>query len=453
MLPHLQLFAPARQRPAFRVLVGAALALGGGFAQAQSPPDYEQPPVNYSATAPQDAIARLQQRLASGQLTLAGADREILRALLHELKVPIESQIVVFSKTSLQRGRIFPGNPRVLYFSDSVYVGWVPGGVMEVAAIDPQLGPVFYSFDPQAVRDGPRAFVRDSDCLRCHGGTFVRGIPGVFARSVIPGESGEPLLRHGTQVVDDETPFEQRWGGWYVTGYTGTENHRGNAFGSESGDQLVFNLSAKRPVELSEYFDTSGYLAGTSDVVALLIFEHQLTVQNSLTRAAQSCRKMLEYQRSLQKTFHDPVTEEPAYDSVKSVFASAVEDVVDHLLFRGAAPLPEGVVGSEAFRRVFGRDAPRSRAGHTLKELQLHERIFAQRCSFLIYSESFTTLPPQLKDRILDRLHAVLRDEDPRGRYSFLETDEKRRIYDILAETHPDAKARWRKITSMQAAR
>lgn len=449
----LQLFAPAWRRPAFSFVASAAIAFGGGAAQAQSTPDYEQPPVRYSATTPQDAIARLQQRLASGQLRLAGADREILRTVLRELKVPIESQIVVFSKTSLQRGRIRPGNPRALYFSDSVYVGWVPGGVIEVAAIDPQLGPVFYSFDPQAVREGPRAFVRDSDCLRCHGGTFVRGIPGVFARSVIPGESGEPLLRHGTQVVDDETPFEQRWGGWYVTGYTGPENHRGNAFGTEAAGQLVFNLSARRPAELSGFFDTSGYLAGTSDVVALLIFEHQLTVQNSLTRAAQSCRKMLEYQRSLQMTFHDPVTEEPAYDSVKSVFASAVEDVVDHLLFRGAAPLPEGVVGSEAFRRVFAQDAPRSRAGHTLKDLQLRERIFAQRCSFLIYSETFTALPGQLKDRILDRLHTALRDEDPRGRYSFLETEEKRRIYDILEETHPDAKARWLKVTTRQAAR
>ncbi len=422
-------------------------------AHAQSTPDYEQPPVSYSATTPRDAVTRLQARLESGNLVLAGSDREILQTVLRELQVPIESQVVVFSKTSLQRGRIRPDQPRALYFSDSIYVGWVPGGLIELSAVDPQLGPVFYSFDPQVVRGAPRAFVRDNDCLRCHGGTFVRGIPGVFARSLVPSESGEPLLRHGTTVVDDETPFAQRWGGWYVTGYTGQENHRGNAFGSEGGDQLIFPLSGKRPHELSDYFDVSRYLAPTSDVVALLVFEHQMTVQNSLTRAAHSCRKMLEYQRSLQKTFNDPPTDEPAYDSVKSVFASAVEDVVDHLLFRGAAPLPEGVTGSDAFRRVFTQAAPRSRAGHALKDLQLRDRLFAQRCSYLIYSESFTALPAQLKSRVFDRLHAALHDESPKGRYAYLGKEEKQRIYQILIETLPEAKAHWEGASARQAAR
>lgn len=434
-------------------LAALGLTLAAPAVRAQSTPDYEQPPVSYSASTPNDAVTKLQARLASGDLVLAGSDHEVLRSILRELQVPIESQVVVFSKTSLQRGRISPTHPRALYFSDSVYVGWVPGGLIELTAVDPQLGPVFYSFDPQTARGAPRAFVRDSDCLRCHGGTFVRGVPGVFARSLITSENGEPLLRHGTEIVDDETPFAKRWGGWYVTGYTGQEPHRGNAFGSEDGDRLIFNLSEKRPHELSDFFDVSRYPAKTSDVVALLVFEHQMAVQNSLTRAAHSCRKMLEYQRSLQKTFNDPPTDEPAYDSVKSVFASAVEDVVDHLLFRGAAPLPEGVTGSEAFRAVFTKAAPRSRAGHALKDLQLRDRIFANRCSYLIYSETFAALPLQLKSRVFDRLHAALHDESPKGRYAYLEKEEKQRIYQILLETQPEAKAHWARTAARQAAR
>jgi hypothetical protein len=359
------------------------------------------------------------------------------------LQVPAESQVIVFSKTSLQRGKIRPRTPRALYFSDTVYVGWVPDGLIEVAAIDPKLGPVFYTFDPQAVRGTSPAFVRDSDCLRCHGGNFVRDIPGLFARSVVPATSGEPLLRHGTELVDDRTPFEKRWGGWYVTGYTGPENHRGNAFATETGDQLQFPLNDQRPEELSAFFDTSEYPEKTSDVVALLVVEHQMAMQNSLTRAGHRTRKMLEYQRSLQKTFKDPVTDEPSYDSVKSVFASAVEDVVDHLLFRGAAPLPAGVVGAENFKRVFAQGIPQNQSGHSLKDLHLTERIFANRCSYLIYSESFTVLPPQLKTRIFDRLRAALTDESPDGRYGYLEKAEKKRIFEILLETHPDAKASW----------
>ncbi len=438
--------------PLFLALSIGACPLAMTTVRAQNVPDYEQPPISYSAATPQDAVATVQRRIASGVLAFVGDDREIVRAVLRELDVPLESQVVVFSKTSLQRGRISPSRPRALYFSDTAYVGWVPGGLIEITTIDPRLGPIFYSFDPQEARGAARTFVRDSDCLRCHGDTFVRGVPGVFARSLVPNATGEPLLRHGTEIVDDETPFENRWGGWYVTGYTGSQNHRGNAFGSEQDDRLVFDLSDKRPADLSDFFDTSRYLTATSDVVALLVFEHQMAVQNSLTRAAHSTRKMLEYQRELQKPLRDPQTDEPAYDSVKSVFNGAVESVLDHLLFRHAAPLPAGVTGAENFRRVFVGRSPRSEAGDALKDFQLRDRIFKNRCSFLIYSEMFAELPIQLKNRILDRLHAALHDDDPRGRYAYLEKDEKRRIYEILLATLPAAKARWAGLTRKQSA-
>jgi hypothetical protein len=425
-----------------RLLAAAALA-GGSGGLAQNVPDFERQPVSYSATAPRDAVARLQQRIASGELAFSGGEKEVLKALLRELRVPVESQTLVFSRTSLQRGRIRPQRPRALYFSESAYVGWVPGGLIEITTIDPQLGPVFYSFDLPAGPDERPKIVRDSDCLRCHGGTFVREIPAVFARSVFPAASGEPLLRFGTQVVDDQTPFAERWGGWYVTGYHGPENHRGNTLGAEVDGQLVFEPATKRPDELSAFFNVSDYLAATSDVVALMVFEHQMAMQNSLTRAAFAARKMLAYQHSLQATFKEPLTDEPAYDSVKSVFASSVQDVVDRLLFRGEAPLPEGVSGGEAFRHGFARDAVRSRAGHALKDLLLRERVFAHRCSYLIYSDFFLALPEPLKGRILDRLRVALDRGEPDARYSYLGDEEKQRIHDILVETHPDVQRRW----------
>ena len=422
----------------------AAVVLGlAVVARGQSTPDYEQAPVSYSATAANDALAKLQQRIASGDLAFAGSEQEALQTLLDALGVPVESQLLVFSKTSLQRGRIRPELPRALYFSDSVYVGWVPGGLLEVAAIDPQLGPIFYAIKLEPERKRPPLIERDNECLRCHGGTFVRDIPGLFARSLFTDASGEPLLRHGTLLVDDETPFDQRWGGWYVTGYRGQTAHRGNVLGSEQGNQLVFTPSPRRPDELTTFFDTAAYPKRTSDVVALLVFEHQLAMHNSITRAGFMCRKMLAYQHELQATFKEPLTDEPAYDSVKSVVASAVQDVVDHLLFRGAAPLPEGVVGNTEFKQSFAQGAPRSKAGHTLKDLDLHGRILAQRCSYLIYSESFRALPATLKGRVLDTLHSALRGRDPKDRYAYLPAEEKQRIYAILNETHPDAKLRW----------
>ena len=430
-----------RARSALGLLAAWAGVPSAGIAQ--SGPEFERAPVNYSEAKPTDAIAGLQRRLAAGNFTLGGGDREVLAALLTELRVPMASQVAVFSKTSLQRGRIRPQHPRVIYFSDTIYVGWVPGGLIELTAIDPQLGPVFYAFDVPAMRHGPPRITRDPECLSCHGGTFVRDVPGVFARSLFTNASGDPLLRFGTLVVDEQTPFADRWGGWYVTGYRGPAPHRGNAFATESADQLVFAPTTQRPEELSAYFDTRDYLAPTSDVVALLVLEHQMAMQNTLTRAAYATRKMVAYQRGLQKHFKEPETDEPTYDCVKNVFAGSAQDVLDRLLFRMEAALPEGVEGSEVFRNAFAAGAPRSRGGRSLKDLDLHGRLFAHRCSYLIYSDTFAALPVPLKALIFSRLKSALESRDPRDRYAYLPAAERERILEVLAETHPEAKQRW----------
>ena len=429
-------------RPALRLLLSGALVVGAAVAQGQGGPDYEQPPVSYSTTTPKDAVSRLQERMKLAGLNVHGRDKRAVQTLLDALDVPVETQVLVFSRTSLQRGRIRPEQPRALYFSDSVYVGWVPGGLAEIVAIDPQLGPVFYSFDFADAKAAP-AIVRDADCMRCHGGTFVRDIPGLLARSVFPDDRGDPLGRFGSRMVDDETPFGERWGGWYVTGYHGTEPHRGNTLGAEDGERLVFNPSGKRPDELSDFFDPAPYLRATSDVAALLVIEHQMAMQNTLTRSAFATRRMMAYQHGLQKSFKEPETDEPAFDSVRSVLASAAQDIVDRLLFRDAAVLPEGIDGDASFRRRFAEGAPRSRAGHALKDLDLNGKIFAQRCSYLIYSESFLAMPEVLKSRVFDLLGSALSGGEASGRYAYLPVDEKRRIREILLETHPEAARRW----------
>ncbi|MGH7957243.1 MAG: hypothetical protein ACREH8_09540, partial [Opitutaceae bacterium] len=291
----------------------------------------------------------------------------------------------------------------------------------------PQQGPIFYAFDPQDARDKRRTFVRETSCLRCHGEGMMEQNPVLFARSLIATEQGEPLRRHGSELITEQTSFERRWGGWYVTGYEGKLNHRGNAFGRERDGQFDFSPSEKRPADLSAFFDTSRYLAATSDVVALLVFEHQMAVQNSLLRAAQSVRQ------ALGASPNDAT-------KLETVLSSGAEDVLDHLLFRGAASLPDGVKGSEAFVRAFLADAQRSKQGHALKDLSLRDRLFTNRCSFVIYSELFAALPDLLKHRILDRLGAALHNDDSGARYAYLEKDERRRIHEVLRETLPAAR-------------
>jgi len=413
-----------------------AMSLTASFVTAQNGEPYEQPPISYSSTQPRDAISRLQERMATGAPRFTGTDKEVVQSLLRELHIPVESQTIVFSRTSFQRTRIRPEQPRAIYFSDTCYVGWVPNGLIEVTAIDPELGPVFYSFDPAAAEP---SFVRDQDCLRCHGGTFVRGIPGVFVRSVFTDETGEPLLRFGSEVVDFRTPFTNRWGGWYVTGKHGTALHRGNVLARERKGELVVDLKQGANVsDLAGFFGTKAYLTETSDIVALLVLEHQLAMQNTLTRASQDCRRMLAYQKNLQRDLKEPVTEELTYDSVKRVFESAAKDVVDDLLFKDEAPLPTGLAGSAAFQRAFLSQAPRTGDGHSLKDFHLDGHLFKNRCSYLLYSECFLTLPKELKRRVYARLAQALQATNPDARYSHLGAEERLRIGRILRETHPE---------------
>lgn len=399
----------------------AAFVLASAEAAPGSVPDYELPPVRYSKARPEDAVARLQRRVDAGELSFTQNGRELLLAVLEALRVPVESQTFVFSKTSLQKELISPQTPRALYFSEDVYVGWVPGGLIEVAAIDPQLGPIFYQFKANEPAGVAKRFVRDPGCMLCHGYVFIRDIPSLLALTVVPGPRGELLPNSDFNLVFDATPFERRWGGWYVTGYTGALNHRGNGFGVGEGDDARVLPSAKRPAELSEFFDTSSYPAATSDALNLLILEHQIGVFNALTRAGQDAR--------LGKR-------------------ASEHEIVDRLLFRKSAPLPAGIQPNEAFVRTFQAGAPRSRAGDALKDLQLDGQLFRNRCSYLIYSEAFAALPADVKARVFGVLFAALQSTDPTRRYGYLGNDEKRRIFEILVETHAEAREQFAKLAA-----
>jgi len=402
--------------------------------------NYENPPIAYSKTAPADAVSRLQIRLANRELELTGSEREIVHTLLAELNVPVASQLLVFSRTSLQRNRISPRNPRALYYSDTCYVGWVPGGLIEVTAIDPQLGPTFYSIDPRHPGRSPGpTFERDPDCLRCHGGHFVRAIPGVFARSVFADSNGEPLFRQGSTLVDYRTPFEERWGGWYVTGQHGRTLHRGNTIASESDNTLHFpNANGANVTDLSPYFDVNRYLAPTSDIVSFLVFEHQIAVQNAITKASMEARRMLHYQAGLQEAFGETTTAEPSYDSVKSVFASVTQNLVDALLTKDEAPLPHGIKGIPAFTAAYVEGALTSRNGNSLRDLSIRRRLYKFRCSPLIYSPMFQSMPRALKDQVYTALAEALSSPSREKRYDYLPEKERADIRNILQETLPE---------------
>src|SRR5688500_15224282 len=77
----------------------------GALAQAT----YEHEPISYNSAPAADAIARLQADLDSAKATLEyDAKHGYLVSVLNRLGIPVSSQTLVFSKTSVQRDQISP---------------------------------------------------------------------------------------------------------------------------------------------------------------------------------------------------------------------------------------------------------------------------------------------------------------------------------------------------------
>lgn len=407
--------------------------------------DLDRAPIHYTKAAGDNPITRLQKQIASGDIVLRFDDEHgYLPSVLDALDVPKTSQVLVFSKTSLQREKISPKTPRAIYFNDDVTIGFCfRGDVLEVTAADPTIGTAFYTLDQEPAHQ-PR-FLRHSDnCLVCHGSSGNRGMPGHMIRSVFTDTHGFPILSAGSTRVDHSTPFEHRWGGWYVTGTHGDMHHRGNQTLTNrkfAGDTLP-NPEGVNVRELQDRFTTGNYLTPHSDVVALLVLEHQGEMHNQIARATLETRMALHYQDELNKAMKEPATNE--YDSVKSRIRSVGNEVVKYLLFHEEAKLTARVEGTSGFQKEFAERGPRDPQGRSLRDFDLQTRVFKYRCSYLIYSEAFDRMPSPVRDYVLDRLHKVLIGEDDSPEFAHLEAAERQAIREILLATKPNLPEYWK---------
>ncbi|MDG1895749.1 MAG: hypothetical protein P8J37_12660 [Fuerstiella sp.] len=399
--------------------------------------DFEREPINYSDTEPTDRVFQLGQQLAQGEVTLSwDAKYSYLPSLLKELDIPVSSQTLVFSKTSLQVGRISPKTPRAIYFNDDVYVGWVQhGDLIELSASDPHLGGTFYTLS-QHRTDRPAAKRETSRCLQCYGSTHTRRIPGHLVRSVYPDRTGQPVFRLGTHLNDHTTPFDKRWGGWYVTGTHGDQRHMGNVVLSDPdiSEDLDTDAGANITV-LSSLLDTSPYLSGHSDIVALMVLQHQTKMHNVLTAANHSGRLTARDAIVMNKALERPVSFQS--DSTRRRYESAAEKVVKALLFCDEPPLTSPVGGTSSFTEDFQKRGPFDSQGRSLRQLDLKQRLFAWPCSFLVYSDSFRSLPKGVLNRVHQRLEEILDGNDTSEDYRHLPATDRRAIREILNETWP----------------
>jgi hypothetical protein len=424
------------------MIAGCVLALAGSTLA----DDLDRPPINYSSVASSDSVARLFQKIDSAKATIEWNEKQgYLASLLKNLDIPLSSQVLVFSRTSLQRSRIGARKPRALYFNDEVAVGYCQHGtVLEVAAADANLGMVFYTV---AQEPGKRAtLTRQTDtCLTCHGSSANQGFPGYVARSVAADRSGEPIFSRGTRRVDHTTPFAERWGGWYVTGKSGGQKHQGNQFfdeltGNPSSESQgnVFNI-----VDLKPFFNVTHYLTPHSDLVALMVLEHQGEAYNRLTRANFLTRLALHEQAELNRAFGKPANE--PRESITHRIQWACEPLVQYFLFCDEAPLKEPVAGSSTFAREFAGRGPFDSRGRSLREFDLRSRIFRYPMSYLIYSRAFEGLPAEAKEQVYLRLWQVLSGEDHSRPFEHLTPADRQAILEIVRDTRPGLPAYWRK--------
>lgn len=404
-----------------KLLIGL-LGLGGSFVA-----PLEHPAIDYYKGATDNPIVQLNQRLATGKSKLAFDPQfGYLTSILKELAVPRESQVLVYSKTSFQAPRISPRTPRALYFNDTVSVGYVQGGdVLEFVVQDPKQGAVFYSLDQDEMQR-PRLERRDA-CLQCHQSSATLGVPGIVVRSVSPERSGMPAFQHGTYISDHRSQFKDRWGGWYVTGKVGPLRHMGN--------RVTKDRDSAELVPIDNPFDPEQYLTPHSDVVALLVLEHQTHMTNLLTRAGFEIRHALHHQEAMNAIFKDPA--EHRSESTLRRIRQAAEEVADYMLFVEETPLPNAVAGTSGFAEKFAAQGPKDGRGRSLREFDLQQRIFRYPLSYMVYSPAFDQLPEPLYRETVSRLLGILEGRVNGPEYRHLTPGVRREILAILEATKP----------------
>lgn len=429
-------------RTLFAVLVLMALITAHGITGAAiAQGDFERPPIDYLNADVHDPVAVLAEKIAAGDVKLNHDDKfGYLPSVLTALDIPVSSQTLVFSKTSLQLHRISPRLPRSLFFSDDVYVGYCQrGDVLEFAATDAKQGATFYTLSQDG--ENEPTIVRDrGGCLSCHASSRTQNVPGYLVRSVFADGAGRPKLGSGSFTTDMSSDFRDRWGGWYVTGNHGSMRHMGNTLCTDDEHKFDRDVGANLD-DLSQKFRTENYLSPHSDIVALMVLEHQTQMHNAIAAANYETRMALHQSFQMNELLGRP--DGQISESASRRIASVVDNVVRHLLMCDEFELTDAVCGSSTFASDFCTRGKRDRQGRSLREFDLQTRLFRYPCSYLIHSAAFAGLPDEVRGPIIARLKSVLQGTEDTGTedtgdFDHLTLAMRRDMLQILTDTHPD---------------
>jgi len=395
----------------------------------------EHPQIQYARRVTTDRIAQLNAALTEGRQSLQSDTRTgYLLPVLHALGISPDSQLLVFSKTGVQRAYTSPRTPRALYFDESVVVGYVPGApFIELASHDRLHGVVFYTLDQAA--DAP-LFVRRTDCLSCHMSGDALDVPGMIVRSHSVDTDGNVLPQFASRDVNHETPHSERWGGWFVTADLAPARYAQRA---HAGNITVLPGGVTSNQALIDWIDslpeTRGYPSSSSDIVALLLFDHQMHAINLLTRLNWEARVGAAASETENRSRE---ADGSGGDSTSATVRRSVGELADYLLFVNEAPPAVPLTPRPGFATRFAARAVRDRRGRSLRELDLDRRLLRYPCSYMVYTEAFDALPAAAKQAVYRRMIDILAVSNTDSNYKHLSIDDRRAILEILIDTKPD---------------
>jgi hypothetical protein len=401
---------------------------------------FSEQPIDYRSENLTDPVALLQKRIDRGEAKLVFEPKHgYLKSVLEKLAIPIDSQTLVFSKTSFQYKKISPELPRALYFNDDVYIGQVHDGkVIEVVSFDPVQGAIFYILDEHQA-EHPVFQRAELDCTQCHVAAGTKNVPGVLLRSIYATRTGTQATPSQSFITGQESPLSERWGGWYVTGTYGSQTHMGNVVVEDKDNpEQIDRAAGANLTDLSKKFDTSLVLSGQSDVVAHLVLAHQTQMHNLITLTNYQTRIAL-YKAGLPAD----AKAESIPEATRQLYQKPAEQLLRYLLFADEVPLEGQVKGTSGFSEEFAARGPRDPEGRSLRDFDLRARIFKYPCSYLIYNEAFDSLPAQAKDYVYHRLFEVLTGRDQSPEFAKLNGETRRAILEILLATKPGLPAEW----------
>ena len=242
---------------------------------------------------------------------------------------------------------------------------------------------------------------------------------GPRVRRLYTGSDGQPIFNCGFFVSDHDSPFSERWGGYYVTGTHGAMRHMGNMLAEREGGLREVDYKAGANVtDLGKLVNTRPYPSRHSDIVALMVLEHQSQMQNLITRAR--------YQEIRGEYYDKALEPEQGFRSelTRRLVRRAGEELVRYMLFSDEFQLASPVKGTSGFSEEFSGKGPHDKRGRSLYELDLDKRLFKYPLSYVVYSAAFDALPDVSQKQVYRRIAGILRVEEAGGRAHAFDLDE-----------------------------